>query len=111
MTATAPPLDARQDATDADLVTVRDMLRERGIPATVEWPGALAIPLDSTHDVWTGQHGWEYGSLNRLDPDGTCWHPLDTVADVKLDPGADLLTVARTWARFVATWWPPTPTP
>ena len=93
-------IPATADPTPDDVATVAALLQQRGHAATVEWPGALVLPLGPGQDVWTGLHGWEYGTRNRLDPDGTCWQPTEEPADVELRPGASLVDVADAWHSF-----------
>ena len=44
-----------------------------------EYPGFLAVPLDATHEVATGQHNWESGDVQVLVDNA--WEPMDEVLD------------------------------
>jgi hypothetical protein len=92
-------IPATPDPSLDDVCTVAALLQDRGHHATVEHPGALVLPLAPGQDVWTGLHGWDYGTRNALDTDG-CWHPLDEPADIQLRPGASLVDVAEAWHAF-----------
>lgn len=99
------------DAAEPTVEEVHAILTDRGVNVTMEWPGALALRLDPSHDVWTGLCGWDYGTLNVLDPDGSCWQPLDAPADVEVPDGSTASQIADAWQTFALRWTTPTARP
>lgn len=98
-------IQMRTDPRTRRLYAVADQLLARGIPATVEYPGALSVRLAPTVDVWTGLTGWDYGTVSRLDRDN-CWQPdEDAVAEVDVpEDCTDPEQIAAAWAAFAAAW-------
>ena len=97
----------RTDPHTIRLFAVADRLLAHGIEATVEYPGALAIRLGPTTELWTGLCGWDYGTVNRLNPHTNCWEPDDfedsATVDLPVDDRettVDAITAA--WAAWVA---------
>lgn len=84
---------------------VIELLAVRGIAATFEYPGNVAITISDTEHVWTGFHGWEYGTLTEL-RDGTL-EPNETEAaepDGLTEDTTDARTIADAWAAWVTAY-------
>jgi hypothetical protein len=94
---------------DLDLLgNVRDALVRSGITCSIEYPGALAITVTETYQVWTGLTGWDYGTGYVLDGDET-WQPDERFAMgepvVALNEDeTDPEVIAGEWAGWVANW-------
>lgn len=84
---------------------VIDLLAGHGITATYEYPGNVAITISDTEHVWTGFHGWEYGTLSEL-RDGTLEpNEHETPEPDGLDEHTtDPKTIADAWAAWVTAY-------
>jgi hypothetical protein len=86
-------------------LSVVDRLEQLGHQARLEHPGAVSIRIDDSEQVWTGLHGWEYGSVNRYDAENDLWEPVEgpgeSIDALRLDDAdPDLLddsAVAEAW--------------
>lgn len=88
--------------TDTIAQQVIDHLAARGITATFEYPGNVAIKISDTEELWTGFHGWDYGNLSEL-RDGVM-EPNETTAaepDGLDEKSTDPKIIADAWAEWV----------
>jgi hypothetical protein len=83
-------------------------MRSHGLTVTLQYPGAVEIQVSPTETIWTGLNGWDYGTVNRLDADGT-WQPAEhESAEISGDDWAftdedlaDPEFLGRAWASIV----------